>query len=159
MELVFEGRQHAEVTASAANSPEKIWIGVLTGLDFPSVHGYHACRQKVVTRASIFGHQQPFSAAERQACDPYGRAATRRRGQAEALSGLVQIAHEGAGLRANHELASVDFDSVHCGEIDHHPAVAHTESSAAVTSAADRQRQIVAPGKIERPSDIGSACA
>jgi hypothetical protein len=65
------------------------------------------------------------------------------------LRRFVQIAHERTGFRAGHSFAGVDFHSFHCGEIDHHAAVAHPVPETAVASTAHRQRQILAPSKIE----------
>src|SRR5580693_10547430 len=98
MEPILEPGDHREISASAANRPEKIWIGVLAGLDLPSIHRHELRRYQVVAGSAIFRHQLPLASAERQAGNSYRRTTTRRRGQAEALRCLVKIAYQRACL-------------------------------------------------------------
>lgn len=115
MDLVLESGRDAEISASAANRPKEIWIGVLTGLDLSPVHGHQLCRYEVVAGGAVLLHQAPLSSAERQAGNSYRRATTRRGGKAEALRCLVQIAHQRTCLGTGHVLARVDFDPGHPG--------------------------------------------
>src|SRR5258708_36425391 len=132
MKLVLERRYHSEITASTANRPEKIRVGGLAGFDLSAVHGQQLCRYQIVTGGAVFRHQQPLSAAERQAGNPHRWATTHRGGEAESLCCLVHIPHQGTGIGTGHALANVDLDLVHSGQIDHEAAVAYAESSAAV---------------------------
>jgi hypothetical protein len=107
--------------------------------------------------APYFDIQLPLASAERQAGNSYGRTTTRGGGEAESLRCLVQVTHQCACLSTGHALLCVDFDSVHPGKVDHYPAIAHAKPSPVMASATHGQRQILDPGKFERPRDIGCA--
>jgi hypothetical protein len=157
MKPVLERRHHTEISTSAANGPEEIRIGILTGFELSPIHCYKLRRYQVVARGPVLRHQLPLSSAKGEAGNSYGRTTARRGGEAESLRCLVQVTHQCACLCAGHALVCVDFDSVHPGKVDHYPGIAHAEPSPVMASATHGQRQILDLGKFERPRDIGCA--
>ena len=154
MQPILERSSDPEVSASAANGPEEIGIGVAAYLELPSVNRYDVSREKVVARRTEHGHQDPFAAAEGETRNSYIGATAHRRGQAEWLHRLVEIAYQRACLRVGDALLFVDFDSLHCGEIDYDAAIAHAESGAAMAAAAYCHRYILSLGKVERAYNV-----
>src|SRR5579859_8222048 len=65
MELVLQRGCHAEISAPAANGPEKIWIGVVTGFDLPPIHRHKLCRYQVVACGAVLRLKKPLSSAQR----------------------------------------------------------------------------------------------
>src|SRR5579862_7696014 len=139
MKLVLQRSRHTEISASAANRPKKIWIGVLAGLDLPPICRDKLRRYQVVARGAVLRHQQSLSSAQRQAGNSYSRATAQRRCQTEALRGAVQVAYQRTCSRPRNALAGVDVDPVHCGEIDDYAVIADAEPGSVVASATYRE--------------------
>src|SRR6516164_7082281 len=99
MKPVLEVSHHAEVPASTANCPEKVWIGLLASFDLPPVHGHYPCRYQVVAGGAVLRHQGALASAERQLSESDAGASAHRSSQAEMLCRFVQLAHQTACFR------------------------------------------------------------
>ena len=98
-------------------------------------------------------------AAEREASDAGRGDDAARHGEAEGVGGVVHVAPGRASLDAYGPRLRVYADAVHVAEVDDESPVADAEARRVVTSAADRQRQPLAPRVADGGDHVGDVGA
>ena len=100
VELVLEGGHNAEVSPAAPYRPEEIGVRGGTGRQQLPVGGDHIHRQEVIAGQAIGAHQVAVAAAQREPRDAGRTGNAARRGQAEGLRLVVEVAPRAAALGA-----------------------------------------------------------
>ncbi len=160
MQPVLEGRHQTEVAPAAPQAPEQ--VGVLGGAagQEPAVGGDDVGRQEVVDDEAARAHEPAETATQREAGNARRRDLPSRRGQAEGLRLVVEIAPGHPGLGPHGATGRIDPDALHEREIEHQPAVAHGVAGDVVTAPADGDEQVVGarePHGLEHVAGAGAA--
>ena len=138
MKLIFEGRRHAEVSATTSNGPEQIGQFILARLQHLAFGGNKFNRPKIVECQAVLAHQPAQSTAECESRDASGRHHTARDRQAVQLRLAVELGPGDAALGPHGTGVGVDVDAFHRRQVDHQPAIDGGAPGHVVAAATDR---------------------
>ena len=159
MQLEFESRDDAEISAAAAQRPEELRILPRARAHEPAVRQNHVRADDVVAREAVAAHQPSEAAAERETGDAGGR--HRAAGRREAVRGrrVVEVAPRRSAAGQRDLAHRIDDDIAHAAQVDHQTAIHAREAGRVVTAAAHGEREIVGARELHRTLDVTRALA
>src|ERR1039457_5082367 len=157
MQANFKRSDDAEVSASAANGPEQVFIlrrahRYVGTVGADDVGGYH-----VVATQSMLADEPADATAEGQPADTGGRDDAAGCGELVALSLAVECSPFGATLRDRSLSGGVHLNAVHERKIDHENAVGHGLAGNAMAGSAHGDGKLLFAGKADYLHDISNA--
>ena len=160
MELELERGHDAEVPARRRAAPrtDRVPSSALAVTNL-TVGQHDVGRDQVVEGESVLPRQVADPAAERQTGDPGRRDDPARRGEAERVGRVVEIAPGAPALDARGALLGIDVNPLHRGQVHHQPVVADRAAGDVVAAAADRDRQSLPAREVDRRDHVGHAGA
>ena len=154
MQAQLEGRDHAEVAATAAQRPVQVRVLVGARADTAAVGEDDLGGDEVVDGHPVAPALVGDAAAERQAGhaglghDPAGSGEPERRGDA------IDVGPRGAALHVHGSIGGVDADAAHRREVDDEAVVDEGGACDVVAAAADGERQLVLGGEADGGRDV-----
>src|SRR5262245_11526521 len=105
----------------------------------------------------MLAHEPAEAAAEREPADAGVGNGTARRGEAERLGLVIELAPEHAAIGPNGAGARVDPDAFHRRQVENQATVIGAVARGAVAAAAQGQRQAVGSGEVDGLLHVGRA--
>jgi hypothetical protein len=158
-ELVFEGRDDAEVAAAAAQGPEEVGVLGVGDAQHLGRCGDHFHRHQVVAGPAVLAGQIAEAAAHRQPGNPGGRHEPEHGRQAVQLRLPIDVAERTAGLRLGDTTGRIDPHPAQQRHVDHQAAFADRQPGDVVAATAHRAEQAVLPGEAHGLHHVGGAGA
>src|SRR5687768_4287634 len=112
MQSELERGDYAEVTAATPQGPQEVGILPLARHDELPISRYHVGGDEVVADEAERPREVADATAEAQTGDPRGRDGAARRGEAEGVSGVVEIAPGAPGLGADRAPRGIYADAL-----------------------------------------------
>ncbi len=140
MQLELKGGHHAEVSATSAECPEKVFVLLLAGHEEIAVRCYHVGGDEVVTGKTIFPGQITDATAQGQACYTRGTYDAPGGGQAEGVRRVVEVGPCGAGLCPCCSRLRVHTNAGAVDEVQDEGVIPRTKTRGAVAAAPHSQR-------------------
>ena len=141
--LELERSDHAEVPASAAESPEEILVFRGIGGEHFAVGGDYLARQQIVDGHAVLAKQPTDTTTQRETANTGLRDDAARNGKTEDVRFAVEIAKSRATLYANRAICRIHVDGAHAGEVYDDTVVAECAAAHVVTATANRRQQII----------------
>ena len=154
LEPELEGRRDPEVPAGAAEAPEELGLVGLGRAHQPAVGGDEVDGGQVVDREPEAALEAADSPAEGQPGDAGVADDPDRAHEAMRLRGDVELAEEGAAVRAGDPGPRIDLDAAHVREVDDEAAVAAGQPACGVTAGLDRDLEVVLAREGDRRRDL-----
>src|SRR5262245_20771521 len=154
MQFELERCRHAEIAAAAAYGPEE--VGVLrraSGEKF-AIGSNHIGGVQIVGGEPKFTTEPAEATAKGESGDTGGRVDPKRRGKAERLRFLVELAERHSWLYARAALSRVNMDGPHRRKVDQESTVTDRVTRDVVTAAAQRNAQAVVARKAHGTNHI-----
>ena len=134
-----ETGDNTEITAAAAQAPEKILVLRRIGSHEAAVREHHIGLDQIVNRQAIFAGQVARSAAQREATDAGRRNDARRHRKAEGMGRMVHVALGTARPDAHKARHRIDAHAFHRREVDDNATVATAQPRPVMAAAAHRE--------------------
>ena len=159
VQVVFERRGNAEISATAANGPEEIAMFIGAGAHHAPIGQHELCRTQIVERESVLRHQPSEAAAKREPRDACRSDDAAGRRQAMDLRLAIQFLPQHATLPTRRFRLSVDVDAFHRQKVDEEPLVDRRASGDVVSAAPHGDLEVQQPRHFHGIDDIGNAVA
>src|SRR5215831_11335316 len=159
MQLVLEGGDHTEVTATTPEAPEE--VRVLAGADVAelAVGGDDIGGNEVVAGQTVPARQPANATAQSEAGNAGVGIGTARRGEAESLGFMVEFTPLDAALGPYGTPAGVNPDALHPAQVNHQSVVTHAVARNVMAATPHRHQQLVGTGEIDGIDHVGDASA
>ena len=159
MQLVLEFGDNAEVTATAADSPEQISILFAAHATYLAIGGYYFGGPDVVERQAVFAVQTTEAAAEREATNAGVRNNSSRGHETVFQGGRVQGDQQRTTLGVSALCLGIDGNGVHLREVNHQAVIADGFARPAMTAATNGNEQLSFTRESYCLTDIGGVQA
>ena len=154
-----EAGDDAEVAAAAAQRPEQLGVLARADLDHLAARQHELKGDEVVAGEAVLAGEPADPAAERQAGHPGLGHDPGRDDQPVRRGRGVDVAEPAAAARVHQPGRRIDGDLAQPGQVDGQAAVRHGLAGHVVTAAADRRRQAVLAGHVDRGHHVLGAGA
>ena len=150
----LERRHHAEVAAATPQRPEQVGVLVVAGVDEIALRRHQVHAGELVDREPVSTHDPPDAATEGEAGEPGVGHDASRDGEPVLLGRQVDLAEQHPRLGVRGPLLRVHLDLVHRTQVDQHPVVARGQTREAVSTATQRDGQVVLAAEPDRRADV-----
>ena len=157
--LEGEAGDDAEVAAAAAQRPEQLRVADRADLDDLAAGQDDLQGHEVVAGQSVLTGEPADAAAQGQAGHAGLGHDAGRHDQAVRGGGRVDVAEQAAPARMDQLALGIDGHLAQPAQVDGQAAVGHGLARHVVAAAADRGRQAVFPGHVDRRHHVGGAGA
>ena len=154
-----EAGDDAEVAAAAAQRPEQLGVAIGVDLDHLAAGQHELEGDEVVAGETVLAGEPADPAAERQAGHPGLGHDPGRDDQPVRRGRGVDVAEPAAAARVHQLALRIDGDLAQPGQVDGQAAVRHGLARHVVAAAADRGRQAVLAGHVDRGHHVLGAGA
>ncbi len=154
MQPELEQRHHAKIAATTAHRPEQLRLVRGIGPMALAVGRDHFAAQQVVDGHAVLPREPAKPTAQRQSGHARGGIDAERRGQAQCLRLVVEIAQRGARADPGHTVPGIDMDAAQLRQVHHQPVVADGAAGDVVPAAAHGNRQAMIAREIDGLHDV-----
>src|SRR5277367_6751331 len=152
-------RDHPEVSAAPADSPEEVAVLVRAGRDKPSIRQDDIGRQKVVDGQAILSREVSHAAAQSKATHTCCRNDSRWHGEAEGVRSVVHVTPRGSAAYADGSCRGVDVNVFDARQVNHETIITNSQPSGVMASTSDRYQQVIFSGKMNGGDNIRNVTA
>jgi len=139
VELVFEGSDDPEITATAADGPEQIRVLSLIARHKVTGGRHHIGGDEIVTGKTASPTEITYATAESETGDARGRNDAARCRQTEGMGCVIQVTSGTTPFRAHRPPLRLDPHPFHLAQVEHQTIVASPEAGHAMAAAPHRQ--------------------
>src|ERR1700678_3477885 len=140
-------RDHPEVSATPANSPEEIGILVRAGRDKLPIRQDDIGPQKVIDGQAILSCEVSHAAAQSKATHSCCRNDSRGHGEAEGVRSVVHVTPRASAAYAYGSCRGVDVNVFEARQINDKTIITNSQPSGVMASASDRYQQVILAGE------------
>jgi len=157
MEAVFEGRDDAEVSPTAAHPPEEIRILGGTDRQELAIRSDDIDAEEVITGEPVFACQPAQAPAQRQTRDPRRGVRAASGGETKRLRFVIEFSPCDPALSTGRAPEGINTDALHPRQVNHEAALTHRVASDVVAPATHGHQQVVSTGEVHRVDDVRHA--